>query len=67
MLSGILYSAVLEWDEDQMVFLYGAEMLLFNKVNQNKLDILNAVKVDCIICLWSWIFTERNTSPIRVA
>lgn len=34
-----------------MVFLYGAEMLSFYKVNQNKLDFLNAEKTDCIICL----------------
>lgn len=38
-----------------MVYLYGPEILLF-KVNQKKLQILNAI----IICLWYWTFTERN-------
>lgn len=34
-----------------MVFMNTAEMLLFNKVNKNKLDFLNVEKRDCVISL----------------
>jgi len=50
-----------------MAFLYRAEMLSLNKVNQNKLGFSNAEKSDYIISLWWSIFTERTTSPMHAA
>lgn len=33
------------------MFLYGAEILMSNKVHQHELDVLNDEKSDCIISL----------------